>query len=365
MRVRAGYARVVAVPTTDNVWRERDTEPPAIEAAIRALERDRHREDPGYVHARVLNMVVLVDREWSGEIANRLGRVGRFHPSRLIVCAIDPGRRVVDALVSVAAPAEVREGETVATRETVVLDIGARHVAGLETIVGPLVKTDVPTLVWAPHGHHDAVRRLMGLAQVMLVDSVEDPDAGTALRRARGLSEETYVVDLAWLRTTPWRERIAGTFDPANRRCELSTLTRLQVRHHPDSRAAALLLTGWLASRLGWEPSPLVSGADGLQARLHAQRQDVAVHLAADPSQTVPGLSGITVDTASGETLALDRGRGGLHATIAGPGAPTQDWTLLGASRGESGVLGEGIRQALLRDPTYLPALRAAEILAR
>jgi hypothetical protein len=32
---------------------------------------------------------------------------------------------------------------------------------------------------------------------------------------------------------------------------------------------------------------------------------------------------------------------------------------VLGASRGEAGVLGEGIRQALLRDPTYAPALAA------
>ena len=36
-------------------------------------------------------------------------------------------------------------------------------------------------------------------------------------------------------------------------------------------------------------------------------------------------------------------------------------WTLLGASRGEGGILGEGIRQALLRDPTYRPALQAAQ----
>ena len=33
----------------------------------------------------------------------------------------------------------------------------------------------------------------------------------------------------------------------------------------------------------------------------------------------------------------------------------------MGASRGEAGILGEGIRQALLRDPTYRPALGAAE----
>jgi hypothetical protein len=34
---------------------------------------------------------------------------------------------------------------------------------------------------------------------------------------------------------------------------------------------------------------------------------------------------------------------------------------VLGASRGEQGILGEGIRQALLRDPTYVPSLKAAQ----
>jgi hypothetical protein len=37
---------------------------------------------------------------------------------------------------------------------------------------------------------------------------------------------------------------------------------------------------------------------------------------------------------------------------------------VLGASRGEGGILGEGVRQALLRDPTYGPALGAARELS-
>ena len=40
-----------------------------------------------------------------------------------------------------------------------------------------------------------------------------------------------------------------------------------------------------------------------------------------------------------------------------------QSWTVLGASRGEAGILGEGVRQALLRDPTYRPALACARAL--
>jgi hypothetical protein len=37
----------------------------------------------------------------------------------------------------------------------------------------------------------------------------------------------------------------------------------------------------------------------------------------------------------------------------------------MGASRGEGGILGEGVRQALLRDPTYRPALAAAQGMVR
>src|SRR3989442_542739 len=73
------------------------------------------------------------------------------------------------------------------------------------------------------------------------------------LLRPHELLESVYVVDLAWLRSTPWRERVAATFDPPALRPELRTISAVTVRHNPDSTAAALLLIGWLASRLSWD----------------------------------------------------------------------------------------------------------------
>ena len=35
-------------------------------------------------------MIAFVDREWSGEIANRLRGVGRYHASRMVVLAYEP-----------------------------------------------------------------------------------------------------------------------------------------------------------------------------------------------------------------------------------------------------------------------------------
>ena len=222
------------------VWSARDTTPDAIEAALRELLARRHAESPGYVPARVLNMIAFVDRACS-------------------------------------------------------------------------------------------------------------------------LSEAAYVVDLAWLRSTPWRERTAATFDrPAHRR-ELDAITSVAVRHHPDSTVAAILFIGWLASRLHWRVGPLLAHGEALMGKAHARRQDVALRLQAAPELRVRGLEGLSLQTASGRQLSLDRGPGGLHARARERGGEERSWTVLGASRGERGILGEGIRQALLRDPTYVPALRAAQ----
>jgi len=65
------------------------------------------------------------------------------------------------------------------------------------------------------------------------------------------------VIDLAWLRTTPWRERLAASFDLPSRLEALRHINELNIRHRDGSSASALLLAGWLASRLGWEPAPL------------------------------------------------------------------------------------------------------------
>ncbi len=241
------------------------------------------------------------------------------------------------------------------------VELGDRHLDDLVTIADPLVVSDLPTLLWSPHGHHDVVEELLGLAQMVLLDSVDEPDVGEAIERACALSKQVYVVDLAWLRSTPWRERLATTFDSAAMRRELRTLSALTVRHHPESGIAAMLLVGWLASRLGWEVGPLLAHGEALTGRAHARRQDVALRLQPAPEQQVRGLEGLELQTAAGRTLRLDRGPGGLHAYSRDSRGRERSWTILGASRGEAGILGEGIRQALLRDPTYTPALMAAQ----
>lgn len=142
---------------------------------------------------------------------------------------------------------------------------------------------------------------------------------------------------------------------------EANAVTAVHIRHEPRSRAVALLLAGWLASRLGWATSRLipVSRYGHLFGHATTPRLEIALRLAPAPQQRLPGLAGVTIITATCMTLALHRGAGGLHARCSEPRRAPARWTLLGASRGEPGILGEGIRQALLRDPTYPRRWRA------
>jgi glucose-6-phosphate dehydrogenase assembly protein OpcA len=353
------------VPDAGAVWAAQDTTPGDIEEALRHLLQEQHARDDAHAPARVLNLVVVVDREWRGEIMNRLEQVGRYHASRTILCSVEPGRDTIDASVVMTLASDSQPGELMMTRERVVLELGEKHLAKLDTIVDPLVVTDLPTLVWAPHGHSEAVDAVLHLSQVVLIDSVNEPDAASALRRAKELSEEAYVVDLAWLRSTPWRERVAATFDPPRWRAELMRIDEVTVRHHPESRVAGVLFFGWLASRLGWGTGTLMPVNGSVRGRAHGSRDEVALALEPDEGQSVPGLAGVEIGTSSGMSIALDRGPGGLIARRRDRKGQEQRWTVLGASRGEGGILGEGIRQALLRDPTYRRALDCGEALLR
>ena len=342
----------------EGVWSEQDTTPSAIEAALRHLLVEGHQGEHAYAPARVMNLVVIVDRAYKGEIANRLERVGRFHPSRTVLCAVDGRRTHMDAWAQMTCNAG--DGGLAVASEQIEIDIGPRHLESLDAIVDPLLVSDLTTMAWAPHGHEDGVDAIRRLIQVVLLDSAQQIDARTAIKRAVDLSDDAYIVDLAWLRSTPWRERIAATFDPPAWRASLKEISCIRVHAREDSLVAGLLLLGWLSCRLGWEASQLTRHKEQYIGTAHGRRQDIKVIIEPATDLDVPGLAGVQIETASGTTLSLDRGRGGLQAKRTLRDGRESKWVVLGASRGEAGILGEGIRQALLRDPTYRPALDCA-----
>ena len=349
---------------SEEVWSARDTSPSAIEAALRELLGRRYKEDRAFVPARVMNLVVIVDRSFRGEVENRLARVGRYHPSRLVIAAVEDDRTQLDAWATVAAEDAVHQpGHIAVGRERVEVDIGPQHLDSLDSIVDPLLVPDLATMVWAPHGHAAGVDALRRLANIVLIDSQDEPEVRAAFERAADLTGSAYVVDLAWLRSTPWRERVAATFDPPPMRPRARR--DRQGRRAPQDgldrgRRAVLRLAGVAARLAPGGPGP---------ARRPARRATPARAAARSRWSCTrrtwarPGWPASRSRWHRARRSRSTAGPAGCARRGARATAREQAWTVLGASRGESGILGEGVRQALLRDPTYGPALEAGRVL--
>ncbi len=310
-------------------------------------------------------MIAFVDRAWTGEIANRLRGVGRYHASRMVVLSYEPSRRSLDARVTISRDGASSPGELSLLRETVVVELGDVHLDDLLTIADPLVVTDLPTLLWSPHGHREVLSELLPLSQAVLLDSVEEPDPGRGAAvgppaRRGGLRRGPRVAAQHALARA--RGRDLRSADPAagtahDHRPDRPPPPRL------DGRGAAADGLARLAARVARShPAGPRPGAPRPRPRQPPGRRAAA----AGRTRADGARAGERLDRDRRRSLAAarPRGSGGLRAHARQADGGELDWTLPGASRGEGGVLGEGIRQALLRDPTYVPALDAALAMA-
>ncbi len=298
----------------------------------------------------MLNLVVVVDRDWKEKItANRLQRVGRYNASRTVLCAVEDGRQKLDARAVMRYEEPSNGAGLGVILEEVEIDLGPDQLEHLDTVIDPVIVSELPTMLWSPHGHDEAVRAVLELVDVILLDSDDLADPPEAFARATELLRSAYVVDLAWLRTTPWRERLAASFDPPNRRATLNGIANIVVRHQPASAASAAL-----PRRLAVLTTSLASGAAQLGQRgrtggsvVDAPGREVEIEL--EPvEQEVPGLVGVTVGCGERFSLSLDRGPGGLRAREL---PSDRTWRVLGASRGEGRNPGGGRKAGAVARP--------------
>jgi glucose-6-phosphate dehydrogenase assembly protein OpcA len=289
------------------------------------------RGQPGVVRVREINlMIVAEDEAMAGRVSNVAAHLAKRHPGRVIVLLDERGRggdQVREAWVSAACYLNREGGRNVCWEQVTIPATGAAT-EHLVTTAIPFLVPDVNVSVWWPAAadvgsrtYHD----LEELADKVILDSAGFQRAGdglAAMARALASSDRTATLaDLTWSRLTPWREMVAGLFDDPSQRALLGEAERLTLVYgeedayadrEPGQRrpavARALLMLGWLATRLGWTPAESGWEADDAGPRLHLYRSGGA-----------PGLDVSLVDQAF-----LHCGFGGLHGVSfeIGPPAP-------------------------------------------
>jgi glucose-6-phosphate dehydrogenase assembly protein OpcA len=206
-----------------------------------------------------LVMVIGTDDD-ADECASSFRALGAHHPCRIMVLRPEPDSTpAIDAKATLwrAQPAS-GEGHPVFFEE-VHLRVGGQAGSHLASIVGPFVLADLPAVMWFPGQVPDPADPLLKLASAVVVDTrFVGPDAADiahAYRTLLELANHQPVVDLSWVRLQPWRELLAGLFEPEHNRHFLAAVHMATVRGKPGPRH---MLGGWLASQLDLRARELV-----------------------------------------------------------------------------------------------------------
>lgn len=263
------------------VW---GTEVPSVAALERELGRLRrmagaNAKEQGRTVARaaVLNLVVYADREiHARRAASSTARLSDRHPSRAIIVFGDRARdggssdRARDG-ANVAVELRCHAPRTDASAQVCYEQIFAR-VRGdaddrVASVVIPLLVPDLAVFLWWTGTPPADARRfddLLAVADRLIVDSADFARPDRTLPRLADLATTNRghrfgITDLNWTRLTPWRELIAAFFDVDEWRPCLDAVIGVRVGFSVDADgrvihpSQALLLVGWLASRLGWQ----------------------------------------------------------------------------------------------------------------
>jgi glucose-6-phosphate dehydrogenase assembly protein OpcA len=201
--------------------------------------------------ARVMTLVVVAQADDEAYRSTQaMHSLGAHHPARLIVVRPQPDRpgSGVDARVTLYG-AEV-ESRPVSFGE-IVLSVKGDGCSHLDSIIEPFTLSDLPIVVWYPGALPKVSDCLLPEADTVLVDSKETGELDSFDTLVQ-LDRDRVLVDLSWVRLSPWRELLAALFDGPVYRPFARGVTSIEVAGKPGPRH---LLGGWLSSRLGLPPS--------------------------------------------------------------------------------------------------------------
>ena len=136
--------------------------------------------------------------------------------------------------------------------------------------------------------------------------------------------------DLAWTRTSTWRELIAQSFDPPTTRRFVNDIQRVDIGCDQSQTSGAVLLGSWIVSRLGCAAASATRSPSILELQSerdgHGQGPTVRLH---SSRHSKTGIRSVRILARSGaETVRVSilRGDGGTSTVrIESPGLPRQE----------------------------------------
>ena len=270
---------------------------------VNALGVLRHQStDRNTARTAVMTLIAVAPEDEQAYGATRaLRALGGHHPARIIILRPDPYEAAtLDARATLFA---VNTDSHLINFEEVTLWVRGQAANHLDSLVEAFTLSDLPVALWYVNSVPEPTDPLLTVASAVLLDS---RDAEGQLRGLLELARRRTVVDLSWTRLAPWRELLAGLFDPPDGRAWLDGVRDVEVLGKTGPRH---LLGGWLTSQLDLRPNQVVL-ADGRHVEIRVtcrHGSDVALFEVqrGDQHRTVSAQATLPSGTTPRQSIAL------------------------------------------------------------
>jgi glucose-6-phosphate dehydrogenase assembly protein OpcA len=220
------------------------------------------------IRAVSCNLIVVARNQREAEsLPPVLARVAEWHPCRSLVAFQQLEQSGVNlppmqGWIRVQCTPQFG-GRLQICSEMITVAVSPAAAESLPNTLTSLLVPDLPVfLYWRSPGVADRnlVKSLARFAHLLVIDSqalFRDPVNPLYLSELLDHApERAELRDLNWPRLTAWRDLIAQFFDTRATRTHLKEFAEVEIRcafSHENATPIALLLAGWLASRLGWQ----------------------------------------------------------------------------------------------------------------
>ena len=226
-------------------WSAEDVRLADVDRALAELRAEAAKDSPS-MRTSVMTHLAWVPEQWLDRARAALEGMGERHPSRTILLLPEPdaGESRIDAAVALETY-DVPGSDRKVVTEVIELTLRGSRAKAPASIVLPFLIPDLPVFVrWRgqPPWGAPELDQLLGVVDRLIVDSTEWDDLPVAYGHLVGLFARVAVSDIAWARTSRWRHLLASLWP------DIADVSRIRVK---GTEAQALLLCGWLRSRLG------------------------------------------------------------------------------------------------------------------
>ncbi len=184
--------------------------------------------------------------------------IANTNPRRIVtICPIAGEDSGVGAQVSVYCPMKKEYLHTLIGSEYITLRGTPEALERNSESIADLAVSDLPRFLWwkdTPTPDRPLFKQLAHQVHSVIFDSADFETSETELLQLTTiLDRDIPVIDLNWKRIAGWQELTAEAFDPPARRRDISEIDRVDINYEKGNPAQALMLLGWLSSRLQWE----------------------------------------------------------------------------------------------------------------